>query len=85
MKENRKSVAGATSRAKHLLAEVAALNPIQDDRNEEVCWWCAFCEEEAKDKNVTHKADCLWVRIRDHVSENAAGQVLTNQKGGMSC
>lgn len=66
----------------HLLSEVAKLNPIQDDRNENVVWWCAFCGAEARNEQVTHKADCLWVRIREHVAASPCRSLFPATKIG---
>jgi hypothetical protein len=46
-----------------LLTEVAAQNPVQEDHNEEVIWWCSFCGAEATVDQVQHDPTCLWVRI----------------------
>ena len=69
-----------SSRSKTLLAEVAALEPIQNDHNEEVIWWCAFCGEESGTPRVQHASDCLWVRISNHVSANVSLEPLARKE-----
>ena len=54
-------------RKKRLLIEIANMNPIQDDKNEEIVWWCAFCGKEARNEHPGHQKDCLWLRIRNEV------------------
>ncbi len=52
---------------RRLLSKIAAMDPIQDDHNEQVVRWCAFCAAESATKfgqDVEHKTDCLWVRVR---------------------
>ncbi len=61
-----------------LLKEVAAMLPIQDDHNEDVLRWCAFCKAEAGTRMdsdpLEHALDCLWVRVNDFLkSERGEG------------
>ena len=47
-----------------LLADLARMDPITGDRNEEILFWCVFCGEESDTKGgVRHRDDCLWLRI----------------------